>query len=81
MSKRYILQDDDGMLGGVLIQQVLEVGGAGAQDHLVGFGMLPLSGDGHVTKALLIPEVLEGGDHVGLEIVPTETELLLLGHL
>ena len=30
------------MLGGVLIQQVLEVGGAGAQDHLVGFGMLPL---------------------------------------
>ena len=36
------LQDDDGMLGGVLIQQVLEVGGAGAQDHLVGFGMLAL---------------------------------------
>ena len=36
------LQDDDGMLSGVLIQQVLEVGGAGAQDHLVGFGMLPL---------------------------------------
>ena len=36
------LQDDNGMLGGVLIQQVLEVGGAGAQDHLVGFGMLPL---------------------------------------
>ena len=36
------LQDDNGMLGGVLIQQVLEVGGAGAQDHLVGFGMLAL---------------------------------------
>ena len=36
------LQDDDGVLGGILIQQVLEVGGAGAQDHLVGFGMLPL---------------------------------------
>ena len=36
------LQDDDGMLRGVLIQQVLEVGGAGAQDHLVGFGMLAL---------------------------------------
>ena len=30
------------MLGGVLIQQVLEVGGARAQDHLVGFGMLAL---------------------------------------
>ena len=36
------LQDDDGMLGGVLIQQVLEVGGAGAEDHLVGFGVLAL---------------------------------------
>ena len=30
------------MLRGVLIQQVLEVGGAGAQDHLVGFGVLAL---------------------------------------
>ena len=30
------------MLRGVLIQQVLEVGGAGAQDHLVGFSMLAL---------------------------------------
>ena len=30
------------MLGGVLIQQVLEVGGAGAEDHLVGFGVLAL---------------------------------------
>ena len=25
--------------------------------------------------------MLEGGDHVGLEIIPAETKLLLLGHL
>ena len=105
------LQDDDGMLGGVLIQQVLEVGGAGAQDHLVGFGVLALEdlmkgmsresprtfqspqyfnqvratiylgGNGHVTEALFIPEMFEGGDHVGLEIVPAETKLLFLSHL
>ena len=36
------LQDDDGMLRGVLIQQVLEVGGASTQDHLVCFGVLTL---------------------------------------
>ena len=39
-----------------------------------------LCGDGHVAKALLIPEVFEGGDHVGLEIVPSQTKLLLVIH-
>ena len=28
-----------------------------------------LSGNGHVAKALLVSEVLEGGYHVGLEVV------------
>ena len=40
-----------------------------------------LCGDGHVAKALLVPEMFEGGDHVGLEIVPAETKLLFLSHL
>ena len=43
--------------------------------------MKHLCGNGDITEALLIPEMFEGGDHVGLEIVPSETELLLLGHL
>jgi hypothetical protein len=30
------------VLGWVLLQQVLEVGGAGAEDHLVGLGVLAL---------------------------------------
>ena len=37
------LEDDDGMLCGVLLQQVLEVWRAGAQDHLVRFRVLALN--------------------------------------
>ena len=76
-----VLEDDDGVLGGVLLQQVLEVGAAGAEDHLVGLGVLALGGDGHVAEGLLIPQVLEAGDHVGLEIIPAEAELLVVRHL
>ena len=76
-----VLEDDDGVLGGVLLKQVLEVGAAGAEDHLVGLGVLALGGDGHVAEGLLVPQMLEGGDHVGLEIIPAEAELLVVRHL
>ena len=36
------LQNNDGMLGRILFQQVFEVRGAGAQNHLVGLGVLAL---------------------------------------
>ena len=39
-----------------------------------------LSCDGDIAEALFIPEVFEGGDHVGLEVVPAEAELLVVGH-
>ena len=42
MSKGDVLEDDDRVLGRVLLQQVLEVGGAGTQDHLVSFSVLTL---------------------------------------
>ena len=42
MSKGDVLEDNDRVLGGVLLQQVLEVGGASTQDHLVCFGVLTL---------------------------------------
>ena len=42
MGEGNIFQDDDGVLGRVLLQQVLEVGRAGAQDHLVSFRVLTL---------------------------------------
>ena len=81
----------------ILIQQVFEVRGAGAQNHLVGLGVLALmislhalqhatgnkgylGGNGDVTEALLISQVLERGDHVSLEVVPAEAELLVVRH-
>ena len=42
MSKGDVLEDDDRVLGRVLLQQVLEVGGASTQDHLVSFSVLTL---------------------------------------
>jgi len=74
----HVLQNDDGVLGGVLLQKSLEVGAACRQDHLVGLAALAIAGDGHVSEGLFIPEMLEGSDHVGLEIVPSQTELLLI---
>ena len=91
------LQNDDRMFCRILFQQVFEVRGAGAQNHLVGLGVLALmislhalqhatgnkgylGGNGDVAEALLISQVLERGDHVGLEVVPAEAELLVVSH-
>ena len=73
-----IFEDDDGMFGGILLEKILEVWTARAENHLVSLGVLTLGGDGHVTEGLLIPQVLERGHHVGLKIVPSETELLVI---
>ena len=39
-----------------------------------------LSSNGDVAKTFFIPQVFEGGNHVGLEVVPTEAELLVISH-
>lgn len=80
MLERDILEDDDRVLGRVLFQEGLEVGGAGGEDHLVGLARLSVAGEGHVGEGFLVAQVLERGDHVGLEIIPAEAELLLIGH-
>ena len=36
--------------------------------------------DCYIAEALLIPEVFEGGDHVSLEVIPAQAELLVVGH-
>jgi len=41
---------------------------------------LAVAGDRHVSERLLVPEVLERGDHVGLEVVPSQAKLLLVLH-
>jgi len=77
-----VLEDDDGVFGGVLLQQGFEVGRAGGQDHLVGLAGLSVAGEGHVGEGLLVAQVLERRDHVGLEVIPAEAKLLLVtGHL
>ena len=66
----------------ILVSTYLEVWRASWQDHLVGFTGLAITSQCHIGKRLFIPQVLEGWDHIGLEIIPTETKLLLvtLGH-
>ena len=76
-----VFQDDDRVLGRVLLQQGLEVGAAGGEDHLVSLAALTIAGNRNVTEGLLIPQVFEGGHHVGLEVVPSQAELLLIVHL
>ena len=41
--ERDILENDDGVLGRVLFEQSLEVGGAGRQDHLVSLAGLSVA--------------------------------------
>ena len=76
--ERNVLQDDDWMLGWVLLQQVLEVWRTSAENHLVSLGVLSLSGNGHIAKGFLISEMLERGDHICLEVIPPEAKLLII---
>ena len=46
------LQEDDGVVAGVLHEELLEVGGAGREDHLVALDRRPVAGDGHVAERL-----------------------------
>jgi len=47
----------------------------------VGLAGLAVASQGHVRKGLLVTQVLERRDHVGLEVVPAEAKLLLVsGH-
>ena len=59
-------------------ESYLEIGRACGEHHLVCLARLSVAGEGHVREGLLVPQVLERRDHVGLEIIPTETELLLV---
>ena len=46
----------------------------------MGLGALTVAGDGHVRKGLLVPQVLEAGHHVGLEVIPSKAKLLIVSH-
>jgi len=80
VGERDVLQDDDGVLGRVLLKEVLEVGRACTEDHLVCLGVLTLGSNGDIAETFFIPQVFEGCNHVGLEVVPSEAELLVVSH-
>lgn len=64
-----------------LHQSYLEVRTAGRENHFVSLGALAVAGDGHVGEGLFVPEVLEGGHHVRLKVVPAKAKLLLVIHV
>ena len=44
-------------------------------------GALTVTRNRHVSEGLFVPQMFERSDHIGLEIVPTKTELLLIIHI
>lgn len=58
-------------------EELLEVGAAGRQDHLVGLQALSLARQCHVYEILIVSQRLELRRYVRLEIVPSQTELLV----
>ena len=56
----------------------LEHGGASGEHELVSPEHPPVRTDeGHVQQVLVVPDLAEGGRHVGLKVVPPEAVLLL----
>ena len=45
-----VLEDDDGVLGGVLLQQSLEIGRTSGENHLVSLAALTIASQSHVTE-------------------------------
>merc|ERR1712121_214776 len=76
MLERNVLQEDDRMLSWVRLEQILEVWRACTEQHLMGLCVLSFTHDGDITERCVVTEVLEVLHHGGLEIVPSQTELL-----
>ena len=61
----------------VVSEDLSEVRTGGWQDQLVGWHhLLVITHQGHIEELLLRPQQTEGPGHVGLEIIPLQTELL-----
>ena len=53
-----------------------EEGAAGSDDDFVSLKLRVLTGEGHIKKIFLLPQVPEGGAHVGFKVIPAEAEFL-----
>ena len=49
---------------------------AGGEDNFVGLQLVSLTGQCHVKKVFVVPQLSEGRAHIALELVPLEAELL-----
>lgn len=64
------------MLVGMVDKQRLEVRTAGRQYHLVGTEQLALDSERDVDEALVVQQLVEDGEQVGLVVVPAQAEAL-----
>ena len=62
------------MVAIVLHEQLLEVVGAGREDHLVTLDGAAVAGQGHVAEGLDLEKLAKDGEEVGLVVVPAQTE-------
>ena len=77
-----VLEDDDRMLLGQVLEELVEVLRARGQDHPVGGDSLAVgAGQGHVDQGVGVQELLEGAQRVERVVVPLEVELLGSLHL
>ena len=68
------------MLGWVFLEESPEGDGAGGQNDLVGLHLLPaVTREGDIHELPLVPQVREGALDALLEVVPSQTELLVRG--
>ena len=53
-----------------------EEGRTGGDNNFVSLQLRVLAGESHIEEIFLLPQVPEGGAHVGFKIVPAEAEFL-----
>ena len=70
------LQVEERMLMRIPAENFSEEGAAGSYDDLMSLQLRVFTGKGHIKKIFLLPQVPEGGAHVGFKIVPAEAEFL-----
>jgi len=74
-----VLEEDYRVFVRGVVEHALEVGRTGGQDHLVGFQVEAITGNGHIHKGFMVEEVLEDRQEVVLVVVPAQAVLLRLG--
>ena len=71
-----VLEEDDGVLARVLHEELLEVGAACREDHLVAFDGGAVAGQGHVAEGLGLQQVVQDRQQVVPVVVPSQAKHL-----